>query len=82
MHAAHTLKGSLLHLGETKVCGTVAELEQLARLATTNGSVQLTTRVERGLELFQQSLRNWLKVGASAPNASAADIRLRRLADP
>jgi HPt (histidine-containing phosphotransfer) domain-containing protein len=60
-HAAHTLKGSLTHLGEARSRGVAAELERLAHLRDLEHAAPLAAQLDQSLTPFQESLRRWLK---------------------
>jgi HPt (histidine-containing phosphotransfer) domain-containing protein len=60
LHGAHTLKGSLTHLDESKSRAAASELERLARAGTLDGTTDLFAELERNLILFEKALRQWL----------------------
>ena len=59
-YAAHTLKGSLMHLGADPARGMATELERRARLGSMEGTESLMADLQRELDGLEASLRQWL----------------------
>ena len=61
LRAAHTLHGSLTHLGEVESRRAVAELEQMSRVGNLDNAALIGAELERRLSAYQELLRRWLE---------------------
>jgi HPt (histidine-containing phosphotransfer) domain-containing protein len=71
LHAAHTLKGSLLQLGASEATAVAAELERVSRNGRLDGTAGQVAELEAQVNRLQDAVHEWLHAEAESTGPAA-----------